>query len=342
MSNFWKKTSLVLGFALLSWSGGNAEEAAPAGMVWIPAGEFSMGMSAVAEKFCTPAQIRDAKPVHRVKVDGFWMDQTEVTNDEFQKFVTATSYVTVAERKPKPEDFPGVPAEALLPGSIVFHVPTKGAALEDFRSRWQYVPGANWKSPEGPGSNLEGRGNFPVVHICWEDAAAYSKWANKRLPTEAEWEYAARGGMDGKPFVWGEELPPGGKLQANVWQGEFPNHNTSADGYAGLAPVKKFPPNPYQVYDLAGNVWEWCSDWYREDTYVADAAGVKNPKGPAASEDPQEPGVPKKVQRGGSFLCAAEYCTRYVLGSRSKGEPMSAANHTGFRCVRSGGSPEAR
>jgi sulfatase modifying factor 1 len=299
--------------------------AAPDGMIWIPGGEFLMGD--------TDPIFPDAKPVHRVYVDGFWMDRTEVTNAQFARFVQATGYVTVAERPPNPKEFPTVPQEKLVPGSIVFSPPDKEVSLDQPLSWWRYVPGANWRHPEGPGSNLRGRENHPVVHICWYDARAYAKWAGKRLPTEAEWEYAARGGLEQKRYCWGDELLPGGKWQANIWQGDFPRRNTKEDGFERTAPVGSFPANGYGLFDMSGNVWEWCADWYRPD-YYAKSPG-RNPQGPDSSFDPSEPNLPKRVQRGGSFLCSDVYCARYRPGARGKGEPGSAASHIGFRCVRS-------
>ncbi len=312
--------------------------APPAGMVWIPSGEFAMGTDDPTKMSCEGTghdAMPDARPVHRVSVDGFWMDATEVTNAQFEQFVKATGYVTIAEQKPKAADFPGVPPEALVPGSIVF-TPTPGPVpLDNFIAWWRYEPGANWRHPEGPKSDLQGREKYPVVQVSYDDAAAYAKWAGKRLPTEAEWEYAARGGLAGKPFAWGDELRPGGKWMANIFQGTFPVKDTGADGFAGLAPVAQFPPNGYGLYDMAGNAWEWCADWYRPDYYaqLAKLGVAHNPPGPPDSFDPQEPGVPKRVQRGGSFLCSDQYCSRYMVGSRGKGEPSSAANHIGFRCV---------
>ena len=204
-------------------------------------------------------------------------------------------------------------------------------------SWWAYVPGADWKHPEGPESTIVGRENHPVVQVCWDDAVAYARWAGKRLPTEAEWEYAARGGLEQARYVWGDELKPGGRWQANIHQGHFPITNTAEDGFVATAPVASFLPNGFGIYDMSGNVWEWCSDWYRPDTYAS--SPEKNPAGPAASFDPDEPGVVKRVQRGGSFLCSDEYCIRYLAGARGKGDPSSAASHTGFRCVRSGKGP---
>jgi sulfatase modifying factor 1 len=311
--------------------------APPAGMVWIPGGEFSMGSGDAAEMCGTNEPVFDAQPVHRVYVDGFWMDTTEVTNAQFRRFVEATGYVTIAERTPRAEDFPNVPKEMLRAGSLVFSPPKGAVPLNDVSGWWQYVAGASWKAPEGPGSNLLGKENFPVVHVAFDDAIAYARWAGKRLPTEAEWEFAARGGRAGAPYSWGQELKPGGKWQANIWQGHFPDQNTSEDGFVGLAPVASFSANAYGLFDVSGNVWEWCADWYRPDTYnqmAAQPQPAKNPAGPSESNDPTEPGVPKRVQRGGSYLCTDQYCTRYLVGSRGRGEPSTGSNHVGFRCVR--------
>jgi sulfatase modifying factor 1 len=302
---------------------------APTDMVWIPGGEYTMG--------CADESMRDAQPSVRVSVDGFWMDRTEVTNEEFDRFVRATGYVTVAERKPDATQFPGAPPENLVPGSVCFHPPDHPVALDDHYAWWAYVPGASWRHPEGPKSDLKGRMNHPVVHVAWQDAVAYARWAGKRLPTEAEWEFAARGGKDGGKYIWGgDEMKPGGKWVANIWQGHFPDHDGKEDGFGGTAPVGSFPPEGYGLYDMAGNVWEWCSDWYRADAY-AQMAGqgiVRNPKGPSDSWDPAEPKEKKRVNRGGSFLCSDQYCSRYVLGSRGKGEQDSGASNLGFRCVK--------
>ena len=317
-----------------------APSPAPEGMVWIPGGEFSMGADVACESLCgMSGTTRDAQPIHRVAVDPFWMDATEVTHAEFEKFVAATGYVTVAEQKPTAEEFPGAPPEALVAGSVVF-APTPGPVPLTQFTWWSYVPGASWRHPEGPESGRKIDPDSPVVHVAYEDAAAYAKWAGKRLPTEAEWEFAARGGFAGRTFTWGNEYKPDGKFQANVYQGKFPvkGGDTGEDGFKGIAPVAQYPPNPYGLHDMAGNVWEWCSDWYRMDSYARAAAGggpVRNPKGPDSSFDPAEPGTPKRVQRGGSFLCSDQYCTRYILGSRGKGEVRSGSNHVGFRCVKS-------
>ena len=311
---------------------------APGGMVWVPGGEFSMGSDVSAESMCgLPGLTTDALPVHRVYVDGFWMDRTEVTNDEFAAFVEATGYVTVAERTPTREDFPGAPEENLVAGSIVFTPTAERVPLDNHYQWWRYQHGASWRHPLGPGSSIDRLGGYPVVQIAHEDAVAYATWAGKRLPTEAEWEFAARGGDAGKLFAWGDSLRPGGRWMANIFQGVFPVHDDGADGYAGIAPVAKFPPNGYGLFDMAGNVWVWVSDWYRADTYASDAmanAVARNPQGPVSSFDASEPGDLKKVHRGGSFLCTDQYCTRYMIGTRGKGEVSTGTNHLGFRCVR--------
>lgn len=318
---------------------------APAGMVWIPGGEFSMGTTDPTSDICGGNDpMPDARPIHRVYVDGFWMDTTEVTNAEFARFIAATHYVTVAERKPRAEDYPGAAPDMLVPGSVVFTETAGPVALDNALAWWRWVPGANWRHPEGPASTLNGRGQHPVVHIAYEDAEAYARWAKRRLPTEAEWEFAARGGRTGQRYSWGDELQVDGKWMANIYEGQFPYRNTSADGFDRTAPVGSFPANGYGLRDMAGNVWEWCSDWYRPDTYnqqlaAAKGALIRNPQGPAQKDsfDPQEPGQAKRVHRGGSFLCTDQYCTRYMTGTRGKGAPDTGSNHLGFRCVLSPG-----
>jgi formylglycine-generating enzyme required for sulfatase activity len=317
------------------------ESSAPPGMVWIPGGEFSMGCADPRGRpHGGPDPMRDARPVHRVRLDGFWIDRTEVTNARFAEFVTATGYVTVAERTPRAEDFPGAPPENLVPGALVFTPPEGLVSLSDHYSWWNYVPGASWRHPTGPGSGIAGRDTDPVVQIAHEDAAAFAAWAGGRLPTEAEWEFAARGGLHGALYPWGDEFRPGGRAMANTWQGGFPNENTAADGFVGPAPVASFPANAFGLHDTSGNVWEWCADWYRPDTYATAAGGggvAVNPTGPAESYDPLEPGQAKRVLRGGSFLCSESYCARYIVGTRGKGEISSGCNHIGFRCARSAG-----
>jgi formylglycine-generating enzyme required for sulfatase activity len=316
-----------------------APSPAPRGMVWIPGGEFSMGSDDPREAICGgPDAMPDARPIHRVAVDGFWMDATEVTNDQFAKFVEATGYVTVAEQAPRAEDFPDAPPENLVAGAVVFTPPGFPVPLDNHFHWWAYVRGASWRHPLGPDSDLEGKGDHPVVQIAYEDAAAYAKWAGKRLPTEAEWEFAARGGKAGQLYFWGDDLQPGGKWMANIFQGEFPNTDAGQDGFKGIAPVGQFPTNGYGLYDIAGNVWEWCSDWYRPDYFeqLAQAGGVaRNPQGPEVPWDPAEPTQKKRVHRGGSFLCTDQYCTRYMVGTRGKGEISTGSNHLGFRCVKS-------
>jgi formylglycine-generating enzyme len=310
---------------------------APAGMVWIPGGEFSMGSNRSDDSLCAlPGTTLDAQPIHRVYVDAFWMDATEVTNEQFARFVAATGYVTVAEQKPTRAEFPTAPEENLVAGSTVFAPTAEPVKLNDYFQWWSYVPGADWRHPTGPGSDLKGREKYPVVQIAYEDAAAYAQWAGKRLPTEAEWEFAARGGAAGNLYAWGNEVKPGGKFQANIYEGRFPMKDTGEDGFAGIAPVAQFAPNPYGLHDVGGNVWEWCSDWYRVDTYArAKLAGgvARNPTGPTTSYDPAEPTEKKRVHRGGSFLCTDQYCTRYMVGTRGKGEVRTASDHVGFRCV---------
>src|SRR5262245_22015765 len=301
---------------------------APEGMVWIPGGTFWMG--------CDTCGMADAAPAHLVTVDGFWMDKTPITNAQFRKCAKANGYKTGAGLKADPKDCPGAKAEDLVPGCAVFTPPSQDVPLDNPLAWWRYVRGANWKNPEGPGSSIKGREDHPVVHIAWEDADAYAKWAGKHLPTEAEFEFAARGGLDRRLYSWGDELKPGGKWMANIYQGSFPSKNTAEDGYGATSPVTAFPPNNFGLYDIAGNVWQWCSDWYRPDYFEKLAAQgvVKNPKGPDGGFDPQEPGVPKRVQKSGSFLCSDQYCARYLVGSRGKGAVDSGASNVGFRTVK--------
>jgi sulfatase modifying factor 1 len=297
------------------------------GMVWIPGGRFWMGTD----------HMEDAQPVHQVEVKGFWMDRTDVTNEEFSQFVKATGYVTIAERPLNPKEFPNLASDELAPGSVVFTPPAGPVSLDHPLAWWRFVRGANWRHPQGPGSDLAAKEKYPVVQIAWPDAVAYATWSGKRLPTEAEWEFAARGGRDRQNYPWGNELNPKGMWMANTFQGHFPDKNTSEDGYAGVAPVASFLPNDFGLYDMAGNVWQWVSDWYRPDYYSQiqhDGLVAFNPHGPRDSFDPQEPGVTKRVQKGGSFLCTDQYCERYMPGARGKGDPETGTNHLGFRCVR--------
>jgi formylglycine-generating enzyme len=301
---------------------------APEGMVWIPGGEFMRGSD-------NPA-MRDAQPRHLVSIDGFYMDRTAVTNEQFARFIDATGYVTIAERTPLAKDFPGAPPDKLVAGSVVFTPPNGPVPLDNHFQWWSYIKGASWRHPDGPQSNLEGRENYPVMQVAWDDAAAYCKWAGKRLPTEAEFEFAARGGLQNKKYVWGNVLKPSDRWMANIWQGQFPYKNTEEDGYRAAAPVGSFPANGYGLHDMAGNVWEWCADWYRPDYYTklaSDKGPAINPQGPDDSYDPGERGVAKRVMRGGSYLCTDQYCTAYEVGARGKGAPDSGTNHLGFRGV---------
>ncbi|MBY0114155.1 MAG: formylglycine-generating enzyme family protein [Phycisphaerales bacterium] len=319
----------------------NAPSSVPDGMVWIPGGEFQMGST-------DPLARPDEAPVHRVRVDGFWIDQTEVTNAQFAAFVAATNYKTVAERavdwdelkKQVPPGTPKPPEEMLQPGSLVFTPPDHAVDTRDNSQWWAWTTGANWRHPEGPGSSIDGKDQHPVVHIAYEDALAYCAWAKKSLPTEAEWEFAARGGLAAKRNAWGDE--PIDASRANTWQGHFPDRNTDEDGYSRTAPVKSYPPNGFGLYDMAGNVWEWCSDLYRPDTYARQlmAAGGKdavivNPSGPEKSLDPRNPNAPEsRVHRGGSYLCNDSYCASYRPSARMAAPPDTGMQHLGFRCVR--------
>ncbi len=292
-------------------------------MIKIQGGKFRMGST----------NFPDAQPIHEVEVSSFLMDEHEVTNAQFAQFVEATGYRTIAERPLDPKEFPGVDPQMLVPGSAVFSSPENVDNLNNHLQWWSYVPGANWKNPEGPDSDLKDKDNYPVTQLAYQDADAYAKWAGKRLPTEAEWEYAAKAGKHvDETYYWGNEKKENGKWLANIYQGNFPTENTKEDGFETTAPVKSFPANAWGLYDMEGNVWEWCSDFYRPDYYAT--SDKINPKGPVNSHDPQEPGAIKRVQRGGSFLCNDVYCERYKAGSRGKGEQNSPTNNVGFRCVK--------
>lgn len=308
----------------------------PPGMVLIPGGDFTMG---------TDSELGwpDEKPAHRVHVDGFWIDATEVTNDEFRAFVTATGYRTTAEKpvdveeilRQSPPGTPRPPDESLVPGSLVFAMTEGPVKQGDVSQWWKWTPGANWQHPEGPQSDLKGRGDHPVVHVSWFDATEYAKWAGKRLPTEAEWEFAARGGLKDKSYVWGDESPDERGDLANIWQGKFPHQNSRTDGFIRTAPVKSYPPNGYGLYDVAGNVWEWCRDWYDRDTYKGITQDLTtNPQGPERSHDPARPYMPQRSQRGGSFLCNDSYCSRYRPTARHGCSLDTGMSHVGFRCVK--------
>lgn len=313
---------------------------APAGMVWIPGGQFTMGTD-------DPRSMPNEQPSHRVRVDGFWLDEHDVTNAEFRRFVDATGYLTTAERpvdweelrKQLPPDTPKPADEKLQPGSLVFTPPDHAVDLRDMSQWWTWTTGANWKHPQGPDSNVDDKDDYPVVQISWDDAVAYAKWAGKRLPTEAQWECAARGGLEGKRFAWGDEFRPGGKYLANTFTGEFPYHNTVEDGFAGVAPVKSFPPNGYGLYEMGGNVWNWCSDIYTADAHAQmQKAGVSlNPTGPTAAFNPTRavPTAVERVIKGGSFLCNPSYCESYRPSARRGTPPDTGSEHVGFRCVKS-------
>jgi formylglycine-generating enzyme required for sulfatase activity len=309
---------------------------APPGMAWIPGGAFLMGTNDM-ESF------PNERPAHLVEVHGFWMDEYDVTNADFARFVAATGYVTTAERPVNWDDLkkevaPGTPRpddDALAPGSLVFTPTSTPVPLNDLSAWWHWVHGANWRHPEGPGSSIEGRENHPVVQVSWFDAVAYAKWAGKRLPTEAEWEFAARGGLESKRYIWGNDFRPGGRFMANTWQGVFPVRDSAEDGFAGTSPVGSFPANGYGLYDMAGNVWQWCGDWYRADTHLeaSNQNVCRDPRGPKESLDPDDPYSPKRVVKGGSFLCSPSYCESYRPSARRGTTPDTGLPHTGFRCV---------
>jgi formylglycine-generating enzyme required for sulfatase activity len=309
--------------------------AEPPGMVWVPGGEFTMGSDA-------PEASSHEHPAHRVRVDGFWMDETDVTNAQFRQFVEATGYVTTAEKAPTLEDIrryarpeTRLPDKKdLVPGSVVFTPPDRPVDLRDVRNWWKWTPGADWRHPQGPDSSIDDMDDHPVVHVSWFDATEYAKWAGKRLPTEAQWERAARGGLEGKKFVWGDEPFDEERPQCNTFQGHFPDRNTLKDGYARTSPVKVFAPNGYGLYDMAGNVWQWTTDWYLPDAYarrVGERVAV-NPAGPGHSFDPRHR-PPERTQRGGSFLCCVGYCFNYRPSARMGCTPDTGMSHVGFRCV---------
>ncbi len=304
-------------------------------MLLIHGGTFMMGAD-------NSQAAQDEYPKHKVTVNSFYIDAAEVTNAQFAAFVNATGYITTAEIKPKWEDIqkqvpPGTPKppdDELVAASLVFKQSSTPVDLNNYAQWWSWTPGADWKHPEGPGSNINGKDNYPVVQVSWDDAVAYCKWAGKRLPTEAEWEYAARGGLVNNIYSWGNEPVDQGMPKCNSWQGQFPYKNTGRDGFQRLAPVKSFKPNGYGLYDMAGNVWEWCSDWYNYNYYASIKNGAVNPQGPAKSYDPDEPYTPKHVVRGGSFLCNDSYCSGYRVSRRMKSSPDTGMEHTGFRCVK--------
>lgn len=298
----------------------------------VPGGSFVMG---------SDEHYPEERPAHRVRVDGFSLDATAVTNPQYAQFVAATGYVTVAERPIDPELYPGAPADLLVPGSTVFQQTSGPVDLRDFRQWWAWVPGACWRHPEGPESSVQDRADHPVVHVAFEDAQAYAEWAGLGLPTEAQWEYAARGGLEGAEFAWGDELHPDGQWMANTWRGEFPWRNESPPGQERTCAVGSYPPNAYGLHEMIGNVWEWTSDWYADrhavDPEAPACCGSANPRGPAmeASLGPFQPGgsIPRRVLKGGSFLCAPSYCRRYRPAARHAQMVDTGTSHIGFRCV---------
>ena len=307
----------------------------PPGMKWIPGGQFTMGA------LNQDQQAReDERPAHQVMVDGFWMDETEVTNAQFQEFVDATGYVTTAEvppnweemKKQLPPGTPKPPDSVLIAASMVF-TPVATNDLYDWSQWWSWVADANWRKPQGPGSSIEDKSNHPVVQVSWDDTQAYLAWAGKRLPTEAEWEFAARGGLKDKLYPWGDNKDI--TVCGNTWQGKFPEHNTLGDGHYTTAPAKSYQPNNYGLYDMAGNVWEWTSDWYSAKYYEQCAAQgvVQNPQGPRQAYDPRQPYMPQRAQRGGSFLCNESYCSSYRASARMHSSSDTGQDHVGFRGV---------
>jgi formylglycine-generating enzyme len=306
-------------------------------MTFIPGGTFRMG---------SDSHYPEEAPVHRVTVDGFWMDKTPVTNAQFRQFVRETGHTSFAEIPPDPRDYPGAKPEMLYAGSLVFVPPRHAVDLRDWSQWWQFMKDANWRRPYGPKSNINALEGHPVVHVSYVDALAYAKWAGKDLPTEAEWEFAARGGLDGSEYAWGDEFAPDGKQMANTWQGEFPHQNQLLDGFERTSPVKSFPANGYGLYDMIGNVWEWTTDWY-SSRHEADAPKAccipENPRGGAreASYDPRQPEIriPRRVVKGGSHLCAPNYCRRYRPAARHAQPVDTSASHIGFRCVVRGKGP---
>ena len=293
-------------------------------MVWVPGGTYLMGSN---------DHYPEEGPVHEETVAGFWVDRYQVTNIQFRRFVKETGYVTVAERVPRAEDYPGAIPELLVAGSVVFAPPAGPVPHDDHSRWWAWTPGASWRAPAGPGSDLRGRDKHPAVHVAFEDVEAYAAWAGKAIPTEAEWERACRGGVEGLPYAWGDELAPKGRMLANYWQGQFPWQNLKLDGWERTAPVGSFPPNGYGLHDMIGNVWEWTTDWYTTRHEAADCCGSAEARR-SASVDPNDPAaIPRKVLKGGSFACAENYCKRYRPAARMHHPVDTGTNHLGFRCV---------
>ena len=308
------------------------------GMVWVPGGTFQMGSN---------DHYPEERPVHRVTVDSFSIDTHLVTNADFRRFVEATGHVTFAEKPPNPADYPGAKKHLLHPGSLVFSKPSGPVDLRDFHHWWRWVIGADWRHPRGPNSTIIGRDAYPVVHVTYGDALAYAQWAGKDLPTEAEWEFAARGGLDGAAYAWGDELNPDGKHMANTWQGDFPWQNLKSDGFEGTSPIGSFPPNGYGIYDMIGNVWEWTSDWYsprHPDEAVKACCIPLNPRGRPETESYDDCGtvrIPRRILKGGSHLCAPNYCRRYRPAARYPEPIDTSTSHVGFRCIIRGTATES-
>jgi formylglycine-generating enzyme required for sulfatase activity len=305
----------------------------PEGMIHLPSGTFWMG-SDIGNKALPLGSRNNEGPAHQVTVDSFWIDIYPVTNAQYAKFVKETGYVTYSEVTPDPKDWPGAKPEMLFAGSIVFKQPKSKVDMRNYFNWWELKKGANWRHPTGPDSSIEGKDQHPVVHVTYKDAESFCKWAGKEIPTEAQFEYAARGGFDKKKYSWGDQPKHFTEPLANLWQGKFPYHNENKDGYLETSPVGSFPPNGYGLYDISGNVWEWVSDWYHPD-YFRTSPKI-NPKGVKRQQsyDPNEPGVPKRIVKGGSFLCSENYCTGYRPSARMATDPRSSSNHNGFRCVK--------
>jgi len=297
-------------------------------MVWITGGSFSMG---------SENGNSDEKPAHTVHFSGFWLDKTEVTNRQFSEFVNDTGYITVAEQPLDPEQFQDVPTDHLLPGSLVFSPPEGAVPIQNPLLWWKYVAGANWRHPDGPESSIEGKEDYPVVQVCYEDAKAYAKWASKRLPTEAEWEYAARGGLSNNEFSRRNEFHPDQQWMANLWQGDFPNQDDGKDGFTEIAPVGQYASSGFGLFDMAGNVREWCLDWYSDSWYAS--ADIDNPQGPETSHDSRDPKTAKRVQRGGSYLCPQSNSLSYRVSARMKASPDTGQSDVGFRCAKNAPPP---
>jgi len=328
------KTKLYLATSIILIVGNYAYADNPKDMVMIKGGTFWMGADH-GNKMVTPNRIDNERPVHEVEIDGFWIDKYPVTNAQYAEFVKENNYVTYSEQIPKAEDWPGANPKMLVPASIVFKQPKQKVDMRNFYNWWEYKPGAQWRHPESPESSIKYRADHPVVHVTYDDAKAYCEWMGKTMPTEAQWEYAARGGLKKRTYGWGDQPKHLTEKMMNYWQGNFPYKNDNKDGNLKTSPVGSFPPNGYDLYDMAGNVWEWVSDWYHPAYY--EVSPRKNPTGVKKEEslDPNEPEIPKRIVKGGSFLCSEKYCMGYRPSARTATDPKSSTNHIGFRCVKS-------